>query len=191
MQLRILWLRFTLAAVMDGFSRKLLRLKVYKGTPSTDDMVRLVRSAVKSFGTPRFLITDHGSQFADRFTAIIENEGVTIVKGKVRQPSFNGKVERLFRTIRVWLRIALLPISVRPLQRRLDDYAAWFNQHRPHAALGGCTPDEAWQGVDLPEAIPIRATDPDEFKVGVLRQPYRGDPRMSVITIELERSKAA
>ena len=191
MQLRILWLRFTLAAVMDGFSRKLLELKVYRGTPGTDDMVRLGRSAVKSLGTPRLLITDHGTVFADRFTAIIENQGITIVKGKVRQPSFNGKIERLLGTIRVWLRIALLPISVRPLQRRLDNYAAWFNEHRLHAALGGCTPDEAWQGIDLPEAIPIRPTDPDEIVVQVQRQSYRSDPALPIITIRVDRKEAA
>ena len=154
-------------------------------------MVRLVRSAVRTFGKPRFIICDHGGQFANRFTTTIEADGITIVKGKVRQPSFNGKVERLFRTLRTWLRVAVLPISVRPLQRRLDHYQAWYNEHRPHAALGGRTPDEAWNGIELPESIPIRATDSDEIVVQIHRQAYRGDPALPIVTVELDRKEAA
>ena len=59
---------------MDGLSRKLLRLKVFKGTPATAHLVRIVRSAVRSFGKPRFLICDHGSQFGDRFIVTIEKD---------------------------------------------------------------------------------------------------------------------
>ena len=191
MELRILWFRFTFAALMDGFSRKLLRLKVFNGTPATAHMVRLVRSAVRSFGKPRFLICDHGGQFAGRFTATIETDGITVVKGKVRQPSFNGKIERLFRTLRIWLRLAVLPISVRPLQQRMNQYLDWYNEHRPHASLGGRTPDEAWNGIELPEPIPIRATDPDEIVVQVRRRSYRDDPALPILTIRMDRKEAA
>jgi len=191
MELRILWFRFTFAALMDGFSRKLLRLKVFKGTPATAHMVRLVRSAVTSFGKPRFLICDHGGQFADRFTAMIETDGITVVKGKVRQPSFNGKVERLFRTLRIWLRVAVLPIRARQFQQQIDDYMAWYNEQRPHASLGGRTPDEAWNGIELPEPIPMRAVDPDSIAVQVHRQAYRGDPALPIVTLGLARKEAA
>ena len=176
---------------MDGLSRKLLRLKVFKGTPAMDHMVRLVRSAVRSFGKPRFIICDHGGQFANRFTMTIEANGITIVKGKVRQPSFNGKVERLFRTLRIWLRVAVLPISVRPLQRRLDHYHAWYNEHRPHASLGGRTPDEVWNSIELPESNPIRATDSDQILLQIHAQAHRGDPTLPVVTLKFNRKEAA
>lgn len=82
-----------------------------------------------------------------RFESAFEN--VRVVKGKVRQPSFNGKVERLLRPLRIWLRRTVLPISIRPLQRRLDLFQAWYNEHGPHAALDGRTPNEACDGVEL------------------------------------------
>ena len=191
MELRILWLRFTIAALIDGFSRKLLRLNVFTGTPTTKDMLRIVRSAIKSFGPPRFIIADHGGQFLESFTAKPEHCGITVVKGKVRQLSFNGKVERLFRTLRIWLRIAVLPVGVASLQRRLDRYRTWYNEHRPHAALDSRTPEEAWQGVDLPEPIPIRANDPDDIAVQVQRRSCRGDAALPIITIRVARKEAA
>jgi transposase InsO family protein len=177
--------------LIDGFSRKLLRLKVFKGTPATAHMVRLARSAVRSFGKPRFLICDHGSQFMDTFKTKLRHGGITVVKGKVRQPSFNGKVERLFRTLRIWLRVAVFPTSVRPLQRRLDRYLAWYNEHRPHAALGGRTPDEAWKRIELQTPIPIRAADPDEIVLQVRRRSYRDDPALPIVTIRVDRKEAA
>ena len=191
MEVRIVWFRFTIAALMGGFSRKLLRLKVFKGTPATAHMVRLVRSAVRSFGKPRFLICDHGGQFGDRFTATIETDGMTVVKGKVRQPSFNGKVERLFRTLRIWLRVAVLPLRFPSLQRRLFHYQAWYNEHRPHASLGGRTTDEAWNSIELPESNPIRATDSDQILLQIHAQAHRGDPTLPVVTLKFNRKEAA
>ena len=191
MELRILWYRFTITALLDGFSRKLLRLNVLVGTPTTKDMLRLVRYAIKSFGQPRFIITDHGGQFRESFTAQLEHIGITVVRGKVRQPSFNGKAERVFRTLRLWLRVTVLPIGVSAIQHRLDRYRTWYNEHRPHAALDGRTPEEAWKSIELPEAIPIRATDADEIDVAVQRQSYRGDPALPIITIRVARKEAA
>ena len=124
-------------------------------------------------------------------TAKLEHRKLIVVKGKVRQPSFNGKIERLFRTLRIWLRIAVLPISVRPLQRRLDHYKDWYNEHRPHASIGGRTPDEAWEGVELPTPIPIRAADHDQIIISADRRSYRDDPALPVITIRVDRKEAA
>ena len=191
MQLRLLWSRFTIASLVDGFSRKLLRLKVYAAVPTTADMLRVLKSAIRSHGQPRFLITDHGGQFRKSFTTRLKPIGVAAVKGKVRQPSFNGKVERFFRTMRLWLRSAVLPIGIASLQRELDRYRAWYNEHRPHAALGGRTPEEVWHGVDMPEAIPIRVSDADEIDVHVQRRSFGGDPALPIIAIRVERKEAA
>ena len=191
MELRILWYRFTVAALIDGFSRKLLRLNIFVGTPTMKDMLRLIRSAIQSFGRPRFIITDHGGQLAESSTTQLEHIGITVVKGTVRQPSFNGKVERLFRTMRIWLRMAVLPVGIASLQRRLDRYRTWYNRHRPHAALDGRTLEEVWEGIELPAPIPIRAADPDEIAIQVLRRSYRGDPALPIITIRVNRKGAA
>ena len=142
-------------------------------------------------GQPRFIIADHGGQFAATFTAKLNQRGVTVVKGKVRQPSFYSKVERLFRTLRLWLRSAVLPIGIASLQRRLDRYRTWYNEHRPHASLDGRTPEEAWKGITLPAPIPIRATDSDEIVVHVHRQSYRGERALPMVAIRVDRKETA
>jgi hypothetical protein len=167
----------------------LLRLTVFKGKPNSVKLIDLVQSTIETFGKPRFIITDHGSQFKDKFETALE--GITVVKGKVRQPSFNGKVERLFRTLRIWLRHAILPISIRPLQRRFDQFLSWYNEHRPHAALDGRTPNEAWDGVELPVPIPIRQAELCEVDVDVTRHSYRGYPYLPIVSIYIERKEAA
>ena len=55
----------------------------------------------------------------------------------------------------------------------------------------GRTPEEAWEGIELPEPIPIRATRPDGIVVQVQRRSYHGDPALPVITIRVARKEAA
>jgi transposase InsO family protein len=92
--LRVLWFHFTAAAILDGFSRKLLCVKVYIRTPGQLDVIKLVRTATNEFGKPKFLITDHGTQFRSRFHAAMRQAEIRHVKGRVRAPYLNGKLER-------------------------------------------------------------------------------------------------
>ncbi len=181
--LHLLWRRFTIAALLDGFSRRLLALRVYVGAAHSRDMIRLVRAAIQAFGQPRFIITDHGCQFRNQFKQGVQPSSV--VKGQVHCPSFNGKVERLFRTIRQWLRFTLLPLGQRAVQRRLHKYRSWYNTERPHSSLGFLTPEEAWQGIEPQKPIPIRACEELRPMIDVRRSPYRGDPRLTIVRINI------
>jgi putative transposase len=181
----ILWFRFTVAAILDGFSRRLLCLRVYRRMPRARDMAALVRRVVKQFGKPRFVITDHGTQFRRPFRSAIQKMGIIPVQARVRAPYLNGKIERAFRTFRVWWRLVLTGLTQRGIQRRLDDFGAWFNEHRPHSALQGRTPQEAWEGRILPEPVPIRARDQLQPQIEIRRRHYHGDPRLPVIEISV------
>jgi len=126
-------------------------------TPRSRDMVRLVRQAVKESGKPQFLITDHGCQFRSAFHEAMKNRlRIRHVRSKVRTPYLNGKIERAFLPLKLWWLGVLPSLVIRSLQRRLDDYQFWYNEHRIHSALGVLTPQEAWEGVEPPAPIPIR-----------------------------------
>ena len=174
-----------------NFLGALLQLKVYSGEANSTQMIALVRCSVKRFGIPRFLITDHGTQFRRRFESAIEPMGITLVKGRVRSPSFNGKPERLFRTLRLWQRFTLMPLTTSGIQHRLDRFCDWHNTLRPHQALGHLTPEEAWSGSKLPAPIPIRAADQFHAFADVRRVNYRGDPRLPVPQISIALRPAA
>ncbi len=179
------WARQYITVIIDGFSRKSLSIRNYSHCPTTDDLIKLVRHTCDKFGTPGFLITDHGGQFKTRFRVGMNDLDIRLVKGRPRQPSFNGKVERFFRTLRIWLAPTLLPFSQIGKQRRLNDFVNWYNRYRPHQSLGAKTPDEAWHGVTLPDPVPIRSNDEYVPSVDVRRVNYRGDPRLPILDFDI------
>lgn len=179
------WARYYVAAVVDGFSRKLLALRVYRAAPSTRNMLALARSCVRAFGCPRFLVTDHGAQFRRRFKEALGKGGVTLVKGRIKSCQFNGRVERFFRTLKLWQRLTLFAWRREWIQKKLDTFRVWYNTERPMWTLGGRTPGETWAGKSPPEAVPFRATDPGEPVFQILRHRYRGDPRLPVIEVRV------
>jgi len=184
----VLWFTFHAAAILDGFSRKLLALRMYRRTPRTSTMLRLVKAAIKQHGKPKFLITDHGSQFRRRFHTTLKNRRIRHVRSRVRAPYLNGKMERAFRPLKLWWRSALPSLSLRSLQRRLNDYRCWYNEHRIHSALGVLVPQEAWSGETPPVPIAYRAKEKLKINVEIKRDKCRGDPRLRVLTIILRRA---
>ena len=93
------------------------------------------------------LIADHGTQFRKKFHAAMTRQNIHHVRSRVRTPYLNGKVERAFRTFKLWWRVILCGMNHAQIQRRLNDYQHWYNHHRPHSAIEGRTPDEVWNGV--------------------------------------------
>ena len=182
---QILWLHFSVAAILDGFSRRLLCLRIYHHTPRARDMVALVGRVAKEFGKPRFIITDHGPQFRQQFRSAMEGMGIIPVQARVRAPYLNGKIERALRTFRLWWRLVLTGLTQSAIQHRLDDFRAWFNEYRSHSALHGLTPQEAWEGHCLPKPVPIRARDQLQPQIEIRRKHYRGDPRLPIIEISV------
>jgi hypothetical protein len=73
--------------------------------------------------------------------------------------------------------------TARGIQRRLEAYRHWYNEKRPHSALGRRTPEEVWRGKTLPEPVPMWARDQLPFVLEIRRQYCRGDPRLPVIQI--------
>lgn len=188
--LHILWLRFSVAVLLDGCSRKLLRLTVYRGAPTTDDMIQLMRDASAEYGCPDFLITDHGCQFRSAFRDALRAFGIRHVRGKVRCPSFNGKAERFIRTLRGYLRRSLLPWSTQGIKRRLDNFRGWYNTERPHASILGRAPDEAWEGKAAPTPAPYRAGDDCPPAITVERAGYCDDRHLPIVRIDVQRPAA-
>ncbi|MFH1022536.1 MAG: integrase core domain-containing protein [Planctomycetota bacterium] len=186
--LDLIVIRFYIAAVLDGYSRKLLALRVFPDAPRTAHVLHLLRNVITNDGAPRHIITDHGCQFKRRFRdAIRDAWDVHLVKGRVASFHTNGKVERFFRTFRMWVRLMPFFGSRKSIQKKLDRYRGWYNVHRPHGALNGRVPEEVWLGTSLPESTPVLETDPIKPAFSVTRVPFRGDPRLPVLEIVVVR----
>ena len=100
--------------------------------------------------------TDRGGEF---FAYEVQNRlrdwRIKFRPNRPRAPHLNGKVERVQRTAleEFWPTVDLEDPA---LSSRLEDWQRFYNQHRPHTALGGRTPAERL--ADLAEVIPSPET---------------------------------
>lgn len=78
---------------------------------------------------PRFLISDHGSQFRSAFGRSCKRYRITHIRGSVGVWQLNAKVERFFRTLKTWQRRTWMAPSQRSILRRLDAFSEWYNEH--------------------------------------------------------------
>jgi putative transposase len=96
-----------------------------------------------SKGTPEVFNTDQGSQFTgEPFPGLLEQHGVRIsMDGKGRYAD-NILLDRLWRTVK-YEKVYLKAYSNgREAKAGLDVYFSFYNNQRPHQALGYRTPAE-------------------------------------------------
>jgi putative transposase len=89
----------------------------------------------------RFLIRDRAGQFTETFDAVLAGAGIEVVKIPPRSPRANAYAERWVRTVRAELTDRMLIAGPRHLRAVLDEYAAHYNQRRPHRARNLRPPD--------------------------------------------------
>lgn len=54
-------------------------------------------------------------------------------------------IERFIKSLKEeWLRRVVIPLRLEAMRKELSAYISWFNRHRPHQALDGCTPREVY-----------------------------------------------
>jgi hypothetical protein len=89
----------------------------------------------------RFLIRDRAGQFTEAFDAMLAGTGIEVVKIPPRSPRANAYAERWVRTARAEVTDRMLIAGPRHLRAILDEYAAHYNEHRPHRARNLRPPD--------------------------------------------------
>ena len=129
-----------LVAIMDWYSRRVLswRLSV---TLDADFCVEALREAMARFGTPEIFNTDQGAQFtSEAFTSVLRERGVKIsMDGKGRCID-NVFVERLWRSLKYEEVYLHAYDAVREAREGIARYFDFYNDERPHQALGYQTP---------------------------------------------------
>lgn len=135
-----------LMAVMDWYSRKVLGWAV-STTMDTRLCLEAWEMAIRTAGgAPEIMNTDQGSQFTseDWIAALGRHEGLSIsMDGKGRWVD-NVFIERLWWSLKyedIYLRAYETP---RELERGVARWIQKYNTYRPHAALGGLTPDQRY-----------------------------------------------
>jgi len=106
----------------------------------------LGRSMAAAGAVPKYIICDRGKQFdCSDFRAWCKRKGIRPRFGAVGKSGSIAVVERAILTIKLLLgQLMLIPIRRDALRSELTAIAAWYNEYRPHAGLGGQTPNEAY-----------------------------------------------
>ena len=134
-----------LVAVMDWHSRYVLSWRLSNTLEAGFCAEALVEALVR--GGPEVFNTDQGSQFTSReFTQVLQDRGVKIsMDGKERYAD-NIFVERLWRTVKYEEVYLKAYASAGEARRELGAYFRFYNDQRPHQALGYRTPAEMFHG---------------------------------------------
>ena len=148
-----------LVAIMDWASRYVLAWQL-SNTLDASFCTDALDEALARHGAPEIFNTDQGSQFTSFvFTGRLQAAGIRIsMDGRGRYMD-NIFIERLWRSLK-YEAIYLHEIADGFQARRLiRDWIGFYNAERPHSALGGRTPAEAYRGetpVDMMDK-PLRA----------------------------------
>jgi putative transposase len=186
------WLPFTLpqcwpfcwwvTMVVDHFSRRVMGLAAWKKQPTSQQVRTFLGRTIRAADTkPKYIICDKGPQFwCDGFKRWCKRRRVRPRFGAVGQHGGIAIVERFIRSLKSeFTRRTLMPLQQAIIRQFLQDYAGWFNEHRPSQALGGRTPDEVYNGKHPANRWPRFEPRPDwprQSRCATPNVPIRGRP---------------
>jgi putative transposase len=131
-----------LTCVMDIYSRKILS-SVISNTLDASFCVEAYVEAVRLHGAPAILNTDQGSQFtSDAFVAAVATSGAQLSMDGKGAWTDNIFIERFWRSLKYEEVYLKAYDSVADAKRCIRRYIENYNTIRPHASLGGNTPNE-------------------------------------------------
>jgi transposase InsO family protein len=130
----------------DDHSRLFLNSVAYP-TVKAADVVEAFLSAADAYGFPASFLSDNAAVFSGRsrrgkvaLELELESRGIEVKHSTPYHPQTCGKVERLHQTLKLFLAKQAPATSLALLQAQLDAFREYYNQRRPHRALGRQTP---------------------------------------------------
>lgn len=132
--------------VSDAHSRYLLACQGMRGKTDTAHVMGVFEALFRAFGMPERIRTDNGSPFASTGLAGLSRLsvwwirlGITPERIRPATPSENGRHERMHLTLK---QDTASPPAATPKkqQEAFDRFLRYYNEERPHEALGQVVP---------------------------------------------------
>jgi len=135
-----------LVAVIDLYSRRVLAWRL-SNTLETSFCLEALHEALKRFGRPEIFNTDQGSQFtAEDFTGVLLDNNVKISMDGRGRCLDNVFVERLWRSLKYEEVYLYAYENLSEAWEGIGRYFDFFNDERPHSALGYQSPASFYDG---------------------------------------------
>lgn len=152
---------------IDDHARFLLHLSAHPRVTGATVTNTFTHSTTEH-GKPVSTLTDNGMVYTTRlstaargissgnaFETLLALEGIIQKNGRPYKPTTQGKIERLWQTLKLFLKSQNPPRTIDELQQQLDTFRDYYNHVRPHRALGRRTPHSAY--TLIPKAEPSGA----------------------------------
>ena len=112
----------------------------------TEFCLAALAEALESYGIPEIFNTDQGSQFTSiAFTGLLETAGIRCSMDGRGRCMDNVFIERLWRSLK-YEAVYLHDLEDGFVaQRVIAQWIGFYNEQRPHSALAGRTPAEAYR----------------------------------------------
>jgi putative transposase len=152
-----------LVAIMDWATRHVLAWRL-SNTMDARFCIEALHEALAEHGKPEIFNTDQGSQFTSLdFTGVLKDANVAISMDGRGRCMDNIFIERLWRSLKyeaVYLHEMTDGFAA---ERVIGEWIAFYNTERPHSALDGSTPAEAYatqRPVDMMDKARALPTSP-------------------------------
>jgi len=136
-----------LVAIMDWATRHVLSWRL-SNTMDASFCIEALEAALAKYGTPEIFNTDQGSQFTSfDFTGVLAQADIKISMDGRGRCMDNIFIERLWRSLKyeaVYLHEMTDGFVAKQV---IDDWMDFYNTERPHSALDGNTPQEAYWAI--------------------------------------------
>ncbi len=135
------------AVAIDHVSRLVVGFAVFPRCPSSFQVCSFLGRTISKAKTPKYIITDKGKQFFCRaFKRWCRRRKIRPRYGAVGKHGSIAIVERFIRSMKSeGTRRIYVPLRRDAMRRELGIYMTWYNEHRPHQSLDGCTPMEVYE----------------------------------------------
>lgn len=155
------------AATMDDHSRVIVGIGAGAGDGDAELVWSVMAAAIAGYGIPAMSLTDNGWCYSQArwgrstaFTTNLAALGCVSISSTPRHPQTCGKIERFWQTLKKWLARHGAPFdTIEALNAALTEFAAIYNQQRPHRSLNGATPAHTFAATTpaRPAARPLTA----------------------------------
>ena len=140
-----------IAGTLDDHSRYVPAMQAGQGHGTTELVWDVMLAGIAECGVPSMSLTDNGIVYTGRlkgyesvFEANLRALSTITVNSRPYHPQTCGKIERFWQTLKKWLRARPAAENLDELNALLAQFRDFYNHHRPHRALRGATPAQAF-----------------------------------------------
>jgi transposase InsO family protein len=160
-----------IAGSLDDHSRYVPALRACAGDADAGLVWETMMAGIAECGIPSMSLSDNGIVYTGRFHAHesafeinLRALGVHTINSAPFHPQTCGKIERFWQTLKKWLAARPPAATIDELNALLEEFREFYNHRRPHRALRGATPAEAFNATvkarpaDRPLPAPVVVT---------------------------------